>query len=149
MAKSLTNRLYLRKKLHTFCITEGTSLKDHLDEYNKLLLELVNVGVDVDEEDKALILIYSLPKSFEHITTTMLYGRETISLEEVEATLLSNELRLKVQLQHQAQTPAQGLTVRGRDEQKKGGQGRSKSKNRSKSRTKRSGICHYCKKPGH
>ncbi len=149
MAKSLTNRLYLRGKLHTFRMAEGTSLKDHLDEYNKLLLDLSNIGVEVDEEDKALILIYSLPKSFEHITTTMLYGKETISLEEVEATLLSNELRLKVQLQHQVQTPAQGLIVRGRDEQKKGGQGRSKSKTRSKSRSRRPGVCHYCKKPGH
>ena len=100
LAKSLTNRLYLRGKLHTFQMAEGTSLKDHLDEYNKLLLDLANIGVDVDEEDKALILIYSLPKSYEHLTTTMLYGRETISLDEVEATLLANELRQKVKLQH-------------------------------------------------
>ena len=149
MVKSLTNRLYLKGKLHIFRMVEGISLKDHLDDYNKLLLDLANIGVNVDEEDKALILIYSLPKSYENITTTMLYGRETISLNEVEATLLSNELRLKVQLEHQAPNPVQGLTVRGRDEQRIGGQGRNKSKTRSKSRFKRPGVCHYCKKPGH
>ena len=141
MAKSLTNKLYLRGMLHTFRMAEGISLKDHLDDYNKLLLDLTNIDVNVDEKDKILILIYSLPKSYENITTTMLYRRETISLDEVEATLLSNELRLKVQLEHQALNLAQGLTIRGRDEQRTGEQGRNKSETRSKSRPKRSGVC--------
>lgn len=96
MAKFLTNRLHLIKILHTFRMVEGTSLKNHLDEYNKLLLNLANVDVDIDGKNKVLILIYSLPKSFEHIITTMLYEKEIINLEEIEITLLSNELRLKV-----------------------------------------------------
>ena len=93
-----------------------------------------------------MILIYYLSKSYENITTTMLYERETISLNEIEITLLSNELRLKVQLEYQTSILVQGLIVRDRDEQRKD---RSKSKIISKSRPGRLGICHYYKKPGH
>ena len=45
-----------------------------------------------DEEDKALILLSSLPQSYDHIVTTMLYGKEALILE-VTSTLLPNEIR--------------------------------------------------------
>jgi len=55
--------------------------------------ELLTVNVKIDEEDKALILLSSRSESYDHIVTTMLYGKETLILEEVTSTLLSNEIR--------------------------------------------------------
>jgi len=49
--------------------------------------------VKIDREDKALILLSSLPESYYHIITTMLYDKETFILEEVTSTLLSNEIK--------------------------------------------------------
>jgi len=42
-----------------------------------------------------LILLSSLPESYDHIVTTMLFDKETLIFEEVTSTLLSNEIRKK------------------------------------------------------
>ena len=39
----------------------GLSIDEHMNNYNKLLTDLVNVDVKIDEEDKAVILLNSLP----------------------------------------------------------------------------------------
>ena len=38
---------------------EGTPLRDHLENLNKILLDLRNVEVKVEDEDAALILLVS------------------------------------------------------------------------------------------
>jgi len=92
MTKSLSNKLYL-KKLYELCMKEGTAVLEYLNFFNKVINELLAIDVKIDEEDKALILLNSLPESYDHIMTTMLYGKETLILEEVTPTLLSNEIR--------------------------------------------------------
>ena len=49
--------------------------------------KLLAIDVKIDEEDKALILLSSLPESYDHIVTTMLYNKETLILKEVTSTL--------------------------------------------------------------
>ena len=53
MTKSLVNRLYLKKKLYSFRMEEDTIIKDYLDEFNKIILDLENIDVKVEEEDQA------------------------------------------------------------------------------------------------
>ena len=40
-----------------------------------------------------MILLSSLPQTYDHIVTTMLYDKEALILEKVMLTLLSNEIR--------------------------------------------------------
>jgi len=70
-----------------------TAVLEHLSFFNKIISELLAVNVKIDEEDKALILLSPLPQSYDHIVTTMLYGKDTLILEEVISNLLSNEIR--------------------------------------------------------
>ena len=56
---------------------------EHLNLFNKVINELLAVDIKIDEEDKTLILLSSLLQSYDHIVTIMLYGKETIILEEV------------------------------------------------------------------
>ena len=75
---------------------EGTQIKDYLHELNKILIDLKNINFVINEEDQALILLCSLHPSFENFVNSMLYGRDTLSLEDVKSALHSKELRQKV-----------------------------------------------------
>jgi len=92
MTKSLSSKLYLQKQLYGLHMNEETVVLEHLNFFNKVINELLPVDVKIDKEDKALILLSSLSQSYDHIVTTMLYGKKTLILKEVTSTLLSNEI---------------------------------------------------------
>ena len=46
--------------------------------------------MNYEDEDKALLLLVSFPTSFDHLVTTLMYGKETIVLEEVTSAILSH-----------------------------------------------------------
>jgi len=89
MTKSLSNKLYLKKQHYRLRMTEGTAV--NLNYFNNVVSELLSVDVKIDEEDKVLILFSALLESYDHIVINMLYGKETLILEEVMLTLLSNK----------------------------------------------------------
>nr|GEZ12212.1 retrovirus-related Pol polyprotein from transposon TNT 1-94 [Tanacetum cinerariifolium] len=89
-------RLYQKQRLYTLQMFESTQVKDHLDTFNRIILDLQGVGVKVDDEDNALILLCSLPGLYENFVDTMLYGRTTIFVNDVKDALLSKELKRKV-----------------------------------------------------
>ncbi|GKA98213.1 retrovirus-related pol polyprotein from transposon TNT 1-94 [Tanacetum coccineum] len=93
MTKSLANKLYLKKKLYTFYMPAGRKISEHIDEFNKIVLDLANIEVKFEDEDLALLLLTSLPASYEHFVDTLLYGREALTLEDVMATLNSKEIK--------------------------------------------------------
>ncbi|GJU53658.1 hypothetical protein Tco_1227372 [Tanacetum coccineum] len=97
MTKSLANRLYLKKKLYTYYMSPGTKLGDHIDEFNKLILDLANIDIEIEDEDQALMLLTSLPSSYENFIKTLLYGRESLTMEDVLATLNSRELKKRTE----------------------------------------------------
>src|SRR5436189_5522003 len=92
MTKSLSNKLYVKKQLYFFRMTEGTPILQHLNDFNKIVSDLLALEVKMEEEDKALILLSSLPPSYDHLVTTILYGKETLELEHVRVILVNNEL---------------------------------------------------------
>ncbi|GJS36413.1 zinc finger, CCHC-type containing protein [Tanacetum coccineum] len=73
MTKSLANRLYLKKKLYTFQMHPDTAISD--------------------EDQALLLLLTSLPSSYDNFVETLLYGRDTLKLEDVLATLNFRELQ--------------------------------------------------------
>ena len=89
-----------------------------------------------DEKDKALMLLTSLPTSYEHLVTTLLWGKETLEREEVTTTLLSCNL-WKQNVAESSQ--GKGLVVNGnQDRERSRGRGQSVSRNnRSRSRNKK------------
>ena len=68
-------------------MTESMQVKDHLDNFNRIILDLQGVGVKIDDEDQAIILLCSLPNSYENFVDTMLYGRESITISNVKDAL--------------------------------------------------------------
>ena len=90
MRKNLTNKLYMKKQLYSLHMKEGSNLLEHLNTFNMLNIQLSSFGVDYEDEDKVLLLLASLPTSFDHLVTTLMYGKEATVLEEVTSVLLSH-----------------------------------------------------------
>ena len=80
MKKSLTNKIFLERKLYSLCIKEGTKIVDHLNTFNTLLVQLTSMGVKFDSEDKAITLLCSFPTSWDHFVTSISFS----SIENIE-----------------------------------------------------------------
>ncbi|GJV54301.1 hypothetical protein Tco_1450042 [Tanacetum coccineum] len=112
ITKSLANRLYLKKKLYTYYMSPGTKLGDHIDEFNKLILDLENIDIEIKDEEKALMLLTSFPSSYENFIKTLLYGKESLTIKDVLATLNSKELKKRTK--GTKEETGDGLYVKGR-----------------------------------
>lgn len=70
-------------------MNEEDSLLKQLDVFNKIVADVENIQEEVKDEDKTLILLASLPKSYEHFKDAhtiwqkghSYFGRSGISLE--------------------------------------------------------------------
>ena len=145
MTKSLANKLRLKERLYTIRMVEGTPIQSHLNEFNSIIMDLENIEVKIDDEDKAVLLVVSLPSTYKHFKEIMLYSNnDTLSFEDVKSNLLSKE---KFDLDIHSEDKGEGLSVRGRTKEK---WSTSNKKSRSKSRGRKSNkTCRYCKKYGH
>ncbi|CAL5195973.1 unnamed protein product [Lathyrus oleraceus] len=93
--KGISNHLLLMEKFHGLCMDEHMKVSGHLSVLNGIISELKIIGVKVNNEDKALRLTWYLPSSYEHIKLDLIYGKETLSFEEVANNIISEERRLK------------------------------------------------------
>ncbi|KAH9706020.1 Integrase catalytic domain-containing protein [Citrus sinensis] len=65
------------------------------NEFNKVCDELETIDEGLSDESKTLLLISYLPKSYEHFVDALLYGRQTLSPEEVKSALGTKKLKDK------------------------------------------------------
>ena len=92
----MCNKLMLKKRLYSLQMQEGSDVIGHIQRFDQLCTELVNIGVKLYEEDKSLLLLCSLPGSYDSLVTTLLYGKETLEYEDMVSVLRSNEQREKL-----------------------------------------------------
>ncbi|KAK5839561.1 hypothetical protein PVK06_008362 [Gossypium arboreum] len=142
LMKSLENRFYMKKKLYRFTYAPGMSMNDYVNSFNKILADLLNFDEKFEDEDKALLLLNSLPDEYDHLTTTLLHGKDTITFDTVCSALYRYETRKKDKKDHR-DTTAEVLTVRGRSYSSKPGR-RGKSKGRPAK-----DECVFCREKGH
>ena len=62
---------------------KSTSLKDHLTTFKETISDLEIMKVKYDDKDLGLILLCLLRPSYSNFRDTILYGRETLTLDEV------------------------------------------------------------------
>ena len=151
MTKSVENRLYLKKKLFRFTYKDDTSMCNHLDAYDKILAYLRTLDVKITDEDKAPFLLNSLPEKYDHLSTTLLYGKKTISYEL--ENIMSNNTVQKQDIHDTRESPfSYALKIRGSLEDKKyrsKGKFRYKLRGTSLNRKLAKDQYSYCKNKGH
>jgi hypothetical protein len=152
MTKTLTNRIYLKSKLYTCKMEEGTPIRDYVNKFDRIISDLKDIGVKIDDEDQTLMLLLSLTKKYENLVQTLMLVGETLTMDETRTSLLADDLR-KVATSvmsgngGESNEHAQGLFAsRGRNNERGKGRG---GKSRSKSRAPAERTCFKCGELGH
>ena len=145
MTKSVTNHIYLKRYLCTLRMKEGTNIVDHLNVFNTLLCQLTSIGVKMEEEDKVVTLLCSLPNSWDHIVTSISFSTaDVLEYDSVVSALLTEEVRRKSS--SEISTP-EAMVARGRSrERTQSSNGKSRSKSKG---GKIKARFWYCNKVGH
>ncbi|KAG8499392.1 hypothetical protein CXB51_005981 [Gossypium anomalum] len=122
--------------------------------FKEILLNLEAIEVQYDKEDLGLILLCSLPPSYSTLRDTILYSRESLTVDEVYDSLTSYDKMKHLVVKPDSQ--GEGLIVRERQDrnaddnrgrtQERNPRGKSKGRSKSSNRGK---TCNFCKKKGH
>ncbi|GKV41366.1 hypothetical protein SLEP1_g48908 [Rubroshorea leprosula] len=147
-SKSLTNRLCLKMELYQLKMVEGTNIHKNLFDFNMMVTQVVNAEDILEEEEKALLLLASLPKSYKSLVQSMLVGKTTLVMKDVTTMLLENDKFFKEDdcaNQNNALVMEQSW---GRSYGRGGGGNRERSKSRPK-KDYGEVQCFYCSELGH
>ncbi|KAG8478499.1 hypothetical protein CXB51_028393 [Gossypium anomalum] len=138
MSKTLTSKLHMKQRIYAHRLEEGASVHEHLTVFKEILSNLEAMEVQYDKEDQGLILLYSLPPSYSTFRDTILYSRESLTVDEVYDSLTSSDKMKHLVVKPDSQ--GEGLIVRGRqDRNADDDRGRTQERNhRGKSKVDRS-----------
>ena len=69
--KTWANKLSLRRKLNNLRLQDEDSVKDHVKSMTEIFNELAVIGAPIEEEDKVVTLLASLPDKFNMLVTAL------------------------------------------------------------------------------
>ena len=90
-AKTWANKLALRRKLYGLKLRENQSVQDHLKAMLEIFDSLAVIGYPVEEEDRVVHILTSLPESYNMLVTALEACPEVPKLEMVTERLLNEE----------------------------------------------------------
>ena len=136
----------MARKLVNLKLKEGRSVAEHLSEFQDLVNQMVTMKLIIDDELQALLLLSSLPDSWETLVVSLsnYAPNGVLQLAMVKDSLFNEETRRK----DMGKNNAQALVIenRGRSNTRNSkGRGKSRSQLESKGKFK----CFYCDKEGH
>ncbi|KAL5754374.1 hypothetical protein ACOSP7_022594 [Xanthoceras sorbifolium] len=147
---SASNKVHLMRRLFNLRMAEGASVAQHLNEHNTITTQLSSVEIEFDEEVRALILLSSLPDSWNATVTAVSSssGNNKLKFDDVRDLVLSEEIRQR-ESSEASSSSALHTESRGRTSERSSYRSRSKSR-RGKSRSgKKDFSCYNCGKKGH
>jgi hypothetical protein len=92
---SASNKVFLMKRLFNMKMSEGGSVADHLNEFNTVTNQLSSVKVDFDDEVRALLILCSLPESWNGLVMAVsnsVSSSNTLKFDDVVGVILSEEM---------------------------------------------------------
>lgn len=130
---SAMNKVYLMRRLFNLQMPESGSVANHINDFNMIVSQLCYVEINFEDEIKVLILLSSMPESWDIVVAAISSSRgsEKLRFDEIR-DVLSESIRKR----EMVDSSGSALSVDRRGRCKFKGQhqhGRSKSKNRGKS----------------
>ena len=95
---SASNKVFLMKHLFNMKMLKGGSITNYLNEFNTLTSELSYVKVNFDDEVRALLILCSLPESWNSLAmdvSNSIPSSNTLKFDDVVGVILSEEMRRK------------------------------------------------------
>ena len=92
---SASNKVFLMKRLFNMKMSEGGSIADHLNDFNTVTNQLSSVKVDFDDEVRALLILCSLPESWNELVMDVrnyVFGSNTLNFDDDVGVILSEEM---------------------------------------------------------
>ena len=68
------------------------SISSYIDEFNKLIANLLNLDKTFKDESKAMLLTDPLPGELDHLCITLIHGTDKMYFKEVCSVLLNYEI---------------------------------------------------------
>ena len=139
---SVNNKVHLMKKLFNLKMAKKASVTQHLNEFNTITNQLLSVEIDFDDEIRALIVLASLPNSWEamRIAVSNSTGKEKLKYNDIRDLILAEEIRRRDAGETLRSGYALNLEIRGRGNDKNSNRGKSKSRNSNRNRSKSRSI---------
>ena len=133
--RTWANKLTLKRKLSSMKLKEGQSVSEHIKSMTEIFQELSIIGEPLEEEDRVVQLLTSLPKKFNVLVTALESNPEVPSMEIVTERIMHEDRKLK---ESESPRDRNQALYAGRE----GGRRESESYREPPS-------CYYCKKVGH
>ncbi|MFS8024056.1 putative RNA-directed DNA polymerase [Helianthus anomalus] len=92
---SAGNRVFLMRELSNMRMNEGSSVADHINEVNSILSRLATVGMKLDDDTQAVVLLSSLPDSWSGFVTTVTEtaGTGNLKFDRARDSVLGEDVR--------------------------------------------------------
>lgn len=92
---STWNKVFLVKQLYNLHMPKGGSVASHLNEFNIVVSKLASVKVKIEEEMKDILLLCSLPDSWERLVKYISNIYSVIYFNDTMSAILGNEIQRK------------------------------------------------------
>ena len=119
-------------------MAENALVAQHLNEFNTITNQLSFVEIDFDDEICALIVLASLPNSWEamRMAVSNSIGKEKVKYNDIRDLILAEEICKKDASETSRSSSILNLETKGRDNDRNSNRDRSKSKNSNRNRSK-------------
>jgi gag-polypeptide of LTR copia-type/GAG-pre-integrase domain/Zinc knuckle len=148
--KTAQNKAFYIKKMVNMKYQEGSSVSDHLSQFQDCVNRLSTMKMVLDEELQPLILLSSLPDSWETLVVSLSNSvpNGIVTLAMVKDSMLNEELRHK-ELGITSESSALVIENRGRSTHRTSHDDDKRDKSKRRPKSRKGIVCYYCKKSGH
>jgi hypothetical protein len=95
-AKTIKNKLFLRRRFFTIKMQEGEDLLMHINMVTALADQLCSIKVKIEDEDVYMVILMNLPPSFDNLVTSLeSMSTKDVDLQFIVARLLHEVSKIK------------------------------------------------------
>ncbi|PON55894.1 hypothetical protein PanWU01x14_184660, partial [Parasponia andersonii] len=94
-AKSLHNKIFLKRRLYTLWMAELTTVTDHINTLNTLFSQFTTMEYKIEDNECAKILLQSLPESYDQLIINVTRNATTLVFNDLTADVLEEENQRK------------------------------------------------------